>query len=91
MKMDRKITILDINQSSFLAMNGLEPELVMQSGRVLFSFPLSEDFYRLSTEYNQNKSVNVLDFVTSLRTLRSRMMREKENANEGYHGKSFNR
>jgi hypothetical protein len=92
MKERNRITILDINQSSFLAMNGLEPELVMQSGRVVFSFPADDDFFRLSEAYNANLEVKCLDFVRSLRTLRAKMINAKENDNGMVRReKSFNR
>jgi len=87
MKTEHRITIFDINQSAFLALQGLEPELVIQSGRVVFSFPAGDDYFRLSDAYNANLEVRCLDFVKSLRTLRSKMLSAKDNGNEkGEHG-----
>ena len=91
MKTDHKITIFDINQSAFLALQGLEPEIVMQSGRVVFSFPADDDYFRLSDAYNTNLEVKCLDFVKSLRTLRSKMMNAKDNDNGKHYEKSYNR
>lgn len=91
MKTDHKITIFDINQSAFLALQGLEPELVMQSGRVVFSFPADADYFRLSDAYNANLEVRCLDFVKSLRMLRSKMMNAKDNDNGKRYEKSYNR
>lgn len=87
-----RITIFDINQASFLALQGLEPDLVLQSGRVIFCFPADDDFFRLSEAYNSNLEVKCLDFVRVLRTLRAKMANLKENDNGMVHReRSFNR
>lgn len=89
----QKISQLDIHQASFQAMNGNEPDLELQGGRVVFVFQANEDFYRLSSLYNDNSPVNVLDFVNALRKLRAKMLSLKDNAKEnggvrnGYHSR----
>ncbi len=75
----QRISQLDIHQASFQAMNGNEPDLELQGGRVVFVFDANEDFYRLSSLYNDNSPVNVLDFVNALRRLRAKMLTAKDN------------
>lgn len=91
MKTDHRITIFDINQASFLAMQGLDPDLVIQSGRVVFSFPAGDEYFRLSDAYNANLEVKCLDFVRSLRTLRAKMQNAKDNDNGVHRERNFNR
>jgi hypothetical protein len=75
----RTISLLDINHTSFQAMHGNEPDLDLQGSRVIFVFEVNEEFYRLSSLYNSNAPVNVLDFVNSLRKLRAKMLSLKDN------------
>lgn len=79
----QRISQLDINSASFQALNGNEPDLELQGGRVVFVFQANEDFYRLSSLYNDNSPVNVLDFVNALRKLRAKMLslKDKEKGN----------
>jgi len=89
----QRISQLDINQASFQALNGNEPDLELQGGRVVFVFQADEDFYRLSSLYNDNSPVNVLDFVNALRKLRAKMLSLKDNdkgnggVRNGYHSR----
>lgn len=74
----QRISQLDIHQASFQAMNGNEPDLELQGGRVVFVFQADEDFYRISSLYNDNSPVNILDFVNALRKLRAKMLSLKD-------------
>ncbi len=80
---NQQISILDLNTSAFLSMHGLEPELSMQGGRVVFCFPAKEEFYRLSSLYNDNLSVGCLDFVQAIKKMRGKMLSMKEGAGNG--------
>jgi hypothetical protein len=93
MKTNHRITIFDINQAAFLASQGCEPELVLQGGRVNFSFPADDDYFRLSDAYNLNLEIPILDYVKALRMLRSKMMSAKDNAKDNgiQNEKSYNR
>lgn len=74
MKLARgKVPILDIHLSSFLSLQGIDPELTKQGTRVVFEFPASQEVNKLTRAYNENPSVPVLDFVHHLRKLRSQM------------------
>lgn len=65
---------LDLYMSAFLLLCGINPDLEVNNGKVLFSFPATENFYRLVSYYNMNADVKVIDFVTAVRTLRSQML-----------------
>jgi hypothetical protein len=89
----QRISQLDIHHASFQDMNGNEPGLELQGGRVVFVWEATEDFYRLSSLYNDNSPVNVLDFVNALRRLRAKMLSLKDNdkvnrgVRNGYHSR----
>jgi hypothetical protein len=86
----QRISQLDIHQASFQAMYGNDPNLELQGGRVVFVFQADDDFYRLSSLYNDNSPVNVLDFVNALRKLRAKMLTLKDNGNGDKHGTKKN-
>ncbi len=65
---------LDINKATFYALYGIDPILESINGRVVFTFPICDDLYRLMDNYNSNVSVPVLDFVTQLKALRGQML-----------------
>ncbi|MGP8153222.1 MAG: DUF5659 domain-containing protein [Smithella sp.] len=69
-----KVPILDIHLSSYLSLQGIEPELTKQGTRVVFEFPASSEVTKLTRTYNENPSVKILDFVHHLRKLRSQML-----------------
>jgi hypothetical protein len=69
-----KIPVFDIHQASFLEVNGISPQLSMQGTRVIFEFEPSEALYKLLREYQGNPSIPILDYVSVLRRLRSRML-----------------
>lgn len=68
-----KIPILDLNFSAFQLLHGNPPELILQGNRVIFMFNSDDTFYQLSARYNDNETVNVLDFVNATRQLRAMM------------------
>ena len=85
----RTIDLLDIYLSSFLSLHGIEPELELKGGKVVFTFPATDRVYRLMNLFNQNTEVRVADFVTSVKTLRGQMLSAKDstkgNVNGEYH------
>jgi hypothetical protein len=83
METSHQISILDLNTTAFLSMHGLEPELSMQGGRVVFNFPANSEFYRLSSLYNDNSIVGCLDFVQAIKKMRGKMLSMKEGAGNG--------
>ena len=88
------INLLDIYLSSFLSLNGIEPKLEAKGGKVVFTFPATDQVYRLMNLFNQNTEVRVADFVTQVKTLRGKMLTEKDSAkgkaNGGQYGQRKN-
>jgi hypothetical protein len=70
----RLFTTLDIYLTSFLALNGIPPTLQLNNGRVVFTFPATDQLYKLTMSFNSNVSVAVADFVTMIKTLRGQML-----------------
>lgn len=67
--------LMDIHLAAYLQLQGVEPALLKQSGRVVFSFENTGRVASLIQDYNANPSgIRLLDFVQSLRKLRSRMI-----------------
>ena len=65
---------LDLYISSYLTLCGMQPELQVTNGRVIFVFPRSDDLYRLLSNYNSNITIPVADFVTAVKMLRGQML-----------------
>ena len=70
----KNFTTLDIYLSAFLTLFGIHPELKLNNGKVIFSFPANEDLYKLMLNFNSNVNVPVTDFVTTVKTLRGQML-----------------
>lgn len=69
----QKFTTLDIHLAAFLEFHGLPSEFDNQNGRIIFTFPVSNELYALTSAFNSNESVPVTDYVSALRTLKARM------------------
>jgi len=78
MTKERRLSIIDINLASYLSLQGIEPTLKNQNGKIVFLFEASDDLYRLISDFNSNTLVPVADFVTRLKILRGKMMSERE-------------
>ena len=65
---------LDLYISAYLTLCGIQPELQVTNGRVIFVFPQSEHLYRLLSNYNSNITIPVADFVTTVKMLRGQML-----------------
>lgn len=74
---EKKWTTLDISLGAYLIYRGVQVDLEVISGRVIFTAQPSDILYRLLNAYNQNDSIPVLDYTTALKTLRSRMLSAK--------------
>lgn len=73
----RLFTTLDIYLAGFLALNGISPRLELNNGRVVFTFPATDQLYKLTMNFNSNAPVPVADFVTTVKTLRGQMLTMK--------------
>lgn len=65
---------LDLYLSSFIHLCGISPKLELNNGKVVFTFPVTEDLYKFMMNYNSNVNVPVTDFVTTIKTLRGQML-----------------
>lgn len=74
----QKLPTSDLHLATYLSLNGIEPELSFQGGRVVFLFTPDEKFHRLTDAFNSNTPVPVLDFCTALRRLKAKMLSEKD-------------
>lgn len=77
MKKKKIFSTLDLYLSAFLSQCGIPPELSITNNRVIFQFPISDELYKLITNYNSNVSVPVAEFVTRIKTLRGQMLTMK--------------
>lgn len=74
MEKHKDFTTLDIYLSAFLSQFGIQPSLKLNNGKVVFSFPATEDLFKLMMNFNSNVNVPVTDFVTLVKTLRGQML-----------------
>ncbi len=65
---------LDLYLASFLNLSGTPPKLELNNGKVVFSFPVGDDLYKLMMNYNSNVNIPVTDFVTAVKALRGQML-----------------
>jgi len=66
--------LYDIHTSAYLQFKGLNPELKKEGTRVVFCFPNTPKTQTLIDEYHNNPIVQLLDYVSHLRRLRSQML-----------------
>jgi len=81
-KSKQKMPLMDIYLASYLVLNRINPELVLEGTRVVFEFPATKEVYRISRGFNNNPSVPVLDYVREVRQLRARMIAMKGGINK---------
>lgn len=74
----QRFTTLDIYLAGYLEYRGIPAELEQQGTRVIFTFPQSDELYKLTSAFNSNDSIPVTDYVSSIRTLRARMFSSRE-------------
>lgn len=80
--MEKRFTVIDVHLAAFLELHGISAEMINQNGHIIFSFPASDDFFRLANEFNQNKLLQ--DFTVSLKQIKARMFSAKRlNENGG--------
>lgn len=74
----QRFTTLDIYLAGYLEYRGIHAELEHQGTRVIFTFPQSDELYKLTSAFNSNDSIPVTDYVSSIRTLRAKMFSARE-------------
>ena len=65
---------LDINLAAYLSYRGIPIDLENLNGRVIFTAMQSDELFCLTQAYNSNDPVPVLDFVSMIKILKSRMI-----------------
>ena len=73
-KNEKRFTTLDLYLSAFLLICGIQPELEVNNGRVIFTFLANGALYEAIMLYNSNTEVHVADFVTATKTLKGQML-----------------
>jgi len=74
---------------SFLSLHGIEPKLETRNGKVVFTFEADDRVYKLMNLFNGNVDVPVADFVTTVKTLRGKMLTAKEGIGENGNGARY--
>jgi hypothetical protein len=57
MKEAKEFNLLDIHISAFLSLHGVDPKLEQKNGKIVFTFPASEQVYRLMNRFNGGEDV----------------------------------
>ncbi|OGH05912.1 MAG: hypothetical protein A2W22_06940 [Candidatus Levybacteria bacterium RBG_16_35_11] len=76
---------LDLYIASYLSFCGNHPTFKIQNSRVAFSFPATDDLYKLIRNYNANINIPICDFVTTIKMLRGQMINLR-NSNQNKKG-----
>lgn len=72
--MEKRFTTTDVYLATFLVISKIPIEFEVRNGRVIFSFPASDDLYKLTYSYNcGNATVSVVEFANMLKYVRARM------------------
>ena len=82
----KKFSTLEIHLAAFLELHKIPAELENNGGRIIFTFPRSDEVYRLTDAYNCNEPVPVTDYVSVLRILKARMFSMREQKRETLSG-----
>lgn len=69
-----KIPIRDLYSSAFLVFHGFDCELALDGRQVVFLFDPRPEIYQTLTSFNSNPELRLLDYLTHLKALRSRMI-----------------
>jgi hypothetical protein len=80
--MGKTFSTLDIYLSAYLALQNIEPELVVKNGKTVFNFEVTDRLYMLMGEFNSNILVEVADYTTKIKTLRGKMLSAKAGITE---------
>ncbi len=72
--MGRNVQIKDIHLAAYIELQGIEAHFTMVGTRVLFEFPNDDITAKFMAEFQCNPAIPILDYVNTLRRLRSRML-----------------
>lgn len=85
--MSKVYTSLDAYLAGFLTLKGFIPKLIEQGNKVVFSFEISDKFFKTLAEYNNGAKVEALRLAVAVKSLKSQIFslrrdKEKVNGNE---------
>ncbi len=72
------LPLFDIYPAAYLEYNHVELTLTKQGTRVVFEAPANKKTYDLLREYQDNRSIPLLDYVSVLRRLRAKMLEARD-------------
>lgn len=78
----KELELIDLYLSAFLTLHGQEPKLINKKGKVIFVFDATDELYRLMGMFNSNQETPCLDLITSIKSLRGKMLSARETRNE---------
>lgn len=71
----KEFTSADLYLSSALSiLLQIQPQFKVENGRALFIFPVSDALYGALSDYNSGISINAIEFVQTIKRLKSEMM-----------------
>jgi hypothetical protein len=71
--LSKKLFLRDINEVSYLELNHIKTTAIKQGSRISWEVEATDETYRLLQLYSNKPSVTVLDYVSTVRRLRSEM------------------
>jgi len=74
MAQTQNFSTLDIYLASFLFLHHQEPLLESKAGKVVFTFPATDELYQLMDLYNSDSQVPVATYATQIKHLRGKML-----------------
>ena len=72
--MKKPLAFHDIYYVAFADLKGIPIKLTREGNRVIFLLPDEPNTYRVLGEFNNNPSLQLLDFVTHLKKIRAQMI-----------------
>jgi len=72
-KQETKFSTLDANLAAYLVLHEIPIDLERISDRIVFTAPQSASLFQISSNYYANDAVKVLDFVNSLKIMKTRL------------------
>ena len=73
----RLFNTYDVWLSAYLQIYYQSPSLKIVNGKVVFTFPVSNDLYKFISEFNGNAAAPISDYVDTVKTLRGQMLSMK--------------
>ncbi len=69
----KTFTTMDIYLGAYIVMHGIEADFTQNGQKIILTFPITDELYKTMADFNSNKLVPVVDYITVLKTLKARM------------------